>query len=102
MGSRGLTEDASSDSGPLPASIQRLNRSLARLLEAGMITGEQISARLGVSRTTLGRLRTQGRIQARICNDQGQWLYWPPNLAPPLTDSSCESTHVSSTAGGAV
>ena len=63
-----------------------------RLLEAGMITGEQLSARLGVSRTTLGTLRTQGRIQARICNDHGQWLYWPPDLAPPLTDSSLEST----------
>ena len=73
-----------------------------RLLEAGMITGEQLSARLGVSHTTLGRLRTQGRIQARICNDHGQWIYWPPDLAPPLTDSSCESTPVSSTAGGAV
>lgn len=73
-----------------------------RLLDAGMITGEHISARLGVSRTTLGKLRTQGRIQARICNDHGQWLYWPPDLAPPLTDSSRDSTNVSSTAGDAV
>ena len=73
-----------------------------RLLDAGMITGEHMSARLGVSRTTLGKLRTQRRISARICNDHGQWLYWPPDLAPPLTDSSRDSTNVSSTAGDAV
>jgi len=48
------------------------------LLEAGMLTKKELSARLGVSRTTIGKLRTQGRIKARICNDAGEWLYWPP------------------------
>ncbi len=70
-----------------------------RLLEAGMVTGKQLQAQLGVSRTTLGEWRTQDRLAARICNDLGEWLYWPPNQtpskAPPLDG-------VNSTAGGAV
>src|SRR5207247_5144130 len=54
-----------------------------RLLGAGMLTSKQMAARLGVSRTTLGIWRRQGRLQARICNDQGQWLYWPPSDERP-------------------
>jgi hypothetical protein len=75
-----------------------------RLLEAGMLTKKEISARLGVSRTTIGKLRTQGRIKARICNDAGEWLYWPPEQIPLPATSSTESTNlkVTSTAGGAV
>src|SRR5206468_1004013 len=49
-----------------------------RLLDGGMITKKQLSAMLGVCRTTIGKLRRQGRLKARICNDQGEWLYWPP------------------------
>jgi hypothetical protein len=49
-----------------------------RLLEAGMLTGKEVCTNLGVSRTNLGRLRAQGRIEARICNDKGEWLYWLP------------------------
>ena len=75
-----------------------------RLLEAGMITKRQLSARLGVSRTTIGKLRTQGRLKARICNDSGEWLYWPPEQVPPPRPSSSESINqsVTSTAGDAV
>jgi hypothetical protein len=47
-----------------------------RLIEAGMPTKKQLSAMLGVSRTTIGKLRTQGRLRARICNDQGECLMW--------------------------
>jgi hypothetical protein len=47
-----------------------------RLLEAGWLTGKQITAKLGVKRGTLGRWRQTGRIKARICNDRGEWLYW--------------------------
>ena len=49
-----------------------------RLLEAGWLTGKQIESKLGVKRTTLGRWRATGSIKARICNERGEWLYWPP------------------------
>ncbi len=48
-----------------------------RLLEAGWLTGKDMASRIGVKRTTLGRLRTTNRIKARICSDKGEWLYWP-------------------------
>jgi len=75
-----------------------------RLLDGGMITKKQLSAMLGVCRTTIGKLRRQGRLKARICNDQGEWLYWPPEQISPLAASPAESTEprVTSTAGDAV
>jgi DNA invertase Pin-like site-specific DNA recombinase len=72
-----------------------------RLLEAGMLTGKQLSAKLGIGRSTLGRWRAEGRLKARICNDLGEWLYWPPEpLLPSGTPSPDQM--VKSTAGGAV
>jgi len=60
-----------------------------RLLAAGWLTGKQIQSQLGIRRTTLGRMRTSGRIEARICNGRGEWLYWPPNDGPePQEDTS--------------
>src|SRR5437667_1309431 len=71
-----------------------------RLLEAGWLTVEQVSAKLGLGRTSIGKLRLQGKLQARICNDHGQWLYW---LSDPVPDSwSKETPNVSSTAGDAI
>jgi hypothetical protein len=49
-----------------------------RLIAAGMLTRDQISAKLGVGRSTVGRMRLAGSIEARICNNRGEWLYWPP------------------------
>ena len=72
-----------------------------RLLEAGMLTGKQISAKLGVGRNTLGRWRAKGSIKARICNDRGEWLYWPPEQLVPSGAPSLDPM-VTSTAGGAV
>jgi DNA invertase Pin-like site-specific DNA recombinase len=69
-----------------------------RLLESGWSTSRQMSSRLGVTRSTLGRWRQTGRIQARICNDHGEWLYWPPSPE----DTCATSTTDTSTAGGAV
>jgi hypothetical protein len=69
-----------------------------RLLDGGWLTSQQMSLRLGVARTTLGRLRRTGRIKARICNDHGEWLYWPPSPE----DTCATSTTDSSTARGAV
>lgn len=47
-----------------------------RLLAAGWLTGAQATTRFQVGRTTLARWRTLGRIKARICNENGEWLYW--------------------------
>ena len=72
-----------------------------RLLDAGWLTGEQVSAKLGVGRSTLGRWRSDGRIRARICNGLGEWLYWlPDDERPPATPSRAPAGR--STAGGAV
>ena len=79
----------------------RLKSLKQRLLETGMLTRPQISARLGVSRTTLVRWRQEGRLQARICNDHGEWLYWPPEMASCAAAPTSDSM-VSSAAGGAV
>ena len=71
-----------------PASVHwvrfshKLKSLTQRLLDAGWLTGKQIASKLGVKRTTLGRWRRTGRIKARICNDRGEWLYWPPNELP--------------------
>jgi hypothetical protein len=71
-----------------------------RLLDAGWLTVKQVSARLGLSRTSICKLRLQGKLQGRICNDHGQWLYWLPE--PTANALSNESTCISSTAGDAV
>jgi hypothetical protein len=76
-----------------------------RLLDAGMLTSHQLSAKLGISRTTIGRLRTEGHLKARICNDHGEWLYWPPETIPSSANHSWSTSAadvVTSTAGGAV
>jgi DNA invertase Pin-like site-specific DNA recombinase len=72
-----------------------------RLLEAGMLTCTQASAKLGIGRTTLGRWRADGRIKARICNDRGEWLYWPPERRL-ASETPAHDPMVDSTAGGAV
>jgi len=71
-----------------PASVHwvrfshKLKSLTQRLLDAGWLTGKQIASKLGVKRTTLGRWRRTGRIKARICNDRGEWLYWPLDKLP--------------------
>jgi hypothetical protein len=60
----------------------RLTSLKERLLAAGMLTGAQIAAQLGVRRTTIGRWRREGRLEARICNEMGQWLYAPGQPRP--------------------
>jgi len=72
-----------------------------RLLEAGMLTSKQVSAKFGIGRTTLGRWRADGRIKARICNDRGEWLYWPPERRL-ASGTDAHDPMVDSTAGGAV
>ena len=54
-----------------------------RLLAARWLTSHQIAVTLGVGRTTISRRRRAGRLQGRICNACGEWLYWPPTHRPP-------------------
>lgn len=80
----------------------KINSLKHRLLEAGWLTCDQMTKKLGIKRTTLGRWRTAGRIKARICNDHGQWLYWPPDRPPPPGANVNEIPMGNSTEGGAV
>ena len=73
-----------------------------RLLDEGWLTGRQAQDRLGVNRTTLGRWRTSGRIEARICNDLGEWLYWPSPNPDAAAVHGTPTPKDNSTAGGAV
>ena len=81
---------------------QRLKSLKQRLLESGWLTQRQMSSRLGVARTTLGRWRQAGRIKARICNDNGEWLYWPPSRGEIPSATRTTMVKDSSTARGAV
>lgn len=73
-----------------------------RLLAAGMLTSRQLGDKLGVERSTIGRWRTQGLIQARICNDLGEWLYWFPKPIPPYRQSAKKTSEGNSTVRGAI
>ena len=77
-----------------------------RLLAAGMLTGQQIAAQLGVRRTTIGRWRGEGRLEARICNEMGQWLYAPGQQRPsdgwPPSETATPGAQDISRVGGAV
>jgi hypothetical protein len=72
-----------------------------RLLEAGMLTRRQACLKLGISRTEIGRWRQQGRVKARICNNLGEWLYWPPEKDPSSATRAPDEMDTF-TAGGAV
>ena len=95
-----------------PASVRwvRFSAKLAslkdRLLAAGWLTGKQLGNKLGIGRTTLGRMRAEGRVRARICNSLGEWLYWPPDLPGPeirpAASLVASDGDGNSTAGGAV
>jgi len=74
----------------------------ARLLKAGMLTTKQLSDKLGVERSTIGRWRTQGLIQARICNEAGEWLYCLPKQIPPHRELPPKPPVGNSTVRGAV
>ena len=85
LNERGLRTGAGAAFDPVSVQWVRFSHKLtnlkARLLAAGWRTSTQIEATLGVGRTTLGRWRAEGRITGRICNDRGEWLYWPPERA---------------------
>jgi hypothetical protein len=64
-----------------------------RLVAAGMLTGKQIAAQLGVRRTTIGRWRRAGRLTARICNEMGEWLYAPQQNVHPTARVRANAPH---------
>jgi len=80
----------------------RLKSLKQRLIESGWLTQRQMSSRLGLTRSTLGRWRHKGRIKARICNDRGEWLYWPPSQGEIFATSPAPRVNDISTARGAV
>jgi DNA invertase Pin-like site-specific DNA recombinase len=80
----------------------RLKSLKQRLLESGWLTRREMSSRLGVTRSTLGRWRQAGRVKSRICNDNGEWLYWPPSHGETSATSPAHMVNDSSTARGAV
>jgi hypothetical protein len=63
--------------------VQKLKSLKQRLLEAGWVTSTQLRTRLGVKRQTLRKWHLQGRVEARLCDNRGQWLYRPPEAIPP-------------------
>jgi hypothetical protein len=69
-----------------------------RLIEEGWLTVKQVSAKLGITRHAIGNRRVRGQIEARVCNDHGQWLYWLPDA----TSVSNGQTIISSTGRDAV
>lgn len=77
-----------------------------RLLAAGMLTTSQLGQALGVKRSTIGRWRAQGLVQARICSEAGEWLYWSPEQIPPSRKSQTKTPAIApvgtSTARGAL
>jgi hypothetical protein len=79
----GADDDFDSDSVRWVRCTAKLPSLKDRLLAAGMLTTKQLEQSLGVKRSTLGRWRAQGLLQARICNDRGELLYWPPKQIPP-------------------
>jgi DNA invertase Pin-like site-specific DNA recombinase len=85
--------------------VQKFKSLKQRLLDAGWLTAAQLGATLGVGRSTLRRWHIEGRLQARLCDSKGQWLYWPPAEIPQLRESQqrCRKTQMGGTAArGAV
>ena len=73
-----------------------------RLLAAGMITTKQLTEKTGAPRTTISRWRTKGLIQARMCAESGEWLYWLPVQIPPYRGAPKRQPVGTSTARGAL
>ena len=105
LNERGLRTGAGDAFDPVSVQWVRFSAKLKslkeRLLDAGMVTRKQLCAQLGIGRTTLTCWRHQGRVQARICNDNGEWLYAPPDDVQPPARRSPDRL-IDSTAGGAV
>lgn len=80
------------------------------LLDAGWLTTEQYAEKLGVHHATIRHWRIEGLLEARRCDDRGQWLFDPRESHPPTprdrsakpTDSRDNHSYSKTAAGGAV
>ena len=106
LNERGLATGAGDAFDPVSVQWVRFSAKLPslkqRLIAAGMLTTQQLCQRLGVERTTIGRWRRQGLVEARICNDLGECLYWPPKEGPSPTIRPRTAAMGKSTARGAM
>ena len=77
-----------------------------RLLDAGWISCRELCTQLNINRKTLTRHRLAGRVEGRLCNDKGEWLYWPNGLISEVSMNSSEypviDQQITSTARGAL
>ena len=55
-----------------------------RLRAAGLLTDEEIAAKLGISVRTLPDWRRKGLVRFHACNTGGPYLYEPPGDDPPV------------------
>ena len=55
-----------------------------RLRAAGLLTDEEIAAKLGISVRTLPDWRCKGLVRFHACNTGGPYLYEPPGDDPPV------------------
>jgi DNA invertase Pin-like site-specific DNA recombinase len=96
LNERGLRTGAGDAFDPVSVQWVRCSHKLKslkdRLLATGWLTRKQIVAKLKVNRSTLGKWRNEGRLKGRICNDLGEWLYWPPEKLP--LDGAVPNAHV--------
>jgi hypothetical protein len=76
-----------------------------RLRGQGMITAQQLAARLGVRVETIHSYQRTGRIHGRIYNDKGARMYHPdtrPESPAPSRRTTTSASTSRSTQGGAV
>ncbi len=81
-----------------------------RLRQAGWLTTTEYAAQLGVHSSTVKKWRRRGRLEGRISNDAGQWLFDPQQKPPSLPGAAKKPTlherrsgdHTEPAAGGAV
>jgi len=73
-----------------------------RLLEAGWLSGKQITAKLGIKCGTLGRWRQTGRIKSAHLQRPRRVLYWLPDELALVDANIAHSGTDKPTARGAV
>ena len=63
----------------------KLKSRYQRLLDAGLLTREEMAQRLNISEKTVVRLHADGRLRGEKCDDRSHCLYYAPANAPIRT-----------------